>query len=66
MTLYLEGIIKISFKLEITKMSVVYFEVHLDQFENIEISGTAHGKDLKTIFRLDPFETKEVSRVILN
>ena len=46
-------------------MSVVDFEVHLDQFENIELSEIAHGKDLKTIYRLEPFETKEVSRVML-
>jgi calpain-15 len=46
-------------------MSVVDFEVHLDQSENIELAGTAPGEELKTINRLEPFETKEVARVIL-
>jgi calpain-15 len=48
-------------------MSVVDFEVHLDQSENIELEGkTAIDADyLKTINKILPFETKEVARVIL-
>lgn len=46
-------------------MSVVDFEVHLDQSENIQLENTSPGEDLKTVNRLEPFEIKEVARVIL-
>lgn len=46
-------------------MSLVDFEVHLDQSENIELAGTGPNEELKTVNRLEPFETKEVARVIL-
>ena len=61
----MEGKLNLTIKVEITTMSVVDFEVHLDQSENIELAGTAPGEELKTINRLEPFETKEVARVIL-
>lgn len=46
-------------------MSVVDFEVHLDQSENIELEGKAESDELKTVNKILPFETKEVARVIL-
>lgn len=46
-------------------MSVVDFEVHLDQSENIELAGKADSDDLKTVNKILPFETKEVASVIL-
>jgi calpain-15 len=46
-------------------MSVVDFEVHLDQSENIELEGQVDDTELKTVNNILPFETKEVARVIL-
>lgn len=46
-------------------MSVVDFEVHLDQSENIELEGKQDYDELKTVNRILPFQTKEVARVIL-
>lgn len=47
-------------------MSVVDFEVHLDQSENIELEGkTDKDNELKTVNNILPFEMKEVARVIL-
>jgi hypothetical protein len=46
-------------------MSVVDFEVHLDQSENIELAGKNPNDELKTISRIEPFEKVEVARVIL-
>jgi calpain-15 len=47
-------------------MSVVDFEVHLDQSENIELEGRVDNDyELKTVNNILPFETKEVARVIL-
>jgi hypothetical protein len=51
-------------RVQITTMSVVDFEVHLDQSENIELEGESAGT-LKTVNQIFPFETKEVARVIL-
>ncbi len=51
-------------RVQITTMSVVDFEVHLDQSENIELEGESAGS-LKTINQIFPFETKEVARVVL-
>lgn len=51
-------------KVELTTMSVVDFEVHLDQSENIELEGKVDNK-LQTINKILPFETKEVAKVIL-
>ena len=51
-------------KVELTTMSVVDFEVHLDQSENIELEGAVDGQ-LQTINKILPFETKEVAKVIL-
>lgn len=46
-------------------MSVVDFEVHLDQSENIELDGQEHSDELKTINKILPFQMKEVARVVL-
>lgn len=46
-------------------MSVVDFEVHLDQSENIELAGKNPNDELKTISRIEPFQKVEVARVIL-
>lgn len=46
-------------------MSVVDFEVHLDQSENIELAGKNPNDELKTISRIEPFQKIEVARVIL-
>ena len=46
-------------------MSVVDFEVHLDQSENIELAGKSSYNELKTISRIEPFQKVEVARVIL-
>ena len=46
-------------------MSVVDFEVHLDQSENIELAGKSPNDELKTISRIQPFQKVEVARVIL-
>jgi len=46
-------------------MSVVDFEVHLDQSENIELAGRSPNDELKTISRIEPFQKVEVARVIL-
>jgi len=46
-------------------MSVVDFEVHLDQSENIELAGKNPKDELKTISRIEPFQKVEVARVIL-
>jgi len=46
-------------------MSVVDFEVHLDQSENIELAGKSPNEELKTISRIEPFQKVEVARVIL-
>ena len=51
-------------KVELTTMSVVDFEVHLDQSDNIELENKIDNK-LKTINKILPFETKEVAKVIL-
>jgi hypothetical protein len=45
-------------------MSVVDFEVHLDQSDNIELENKIDNK-LKTINKILHFETKEVAKVIL-
>jgi hypothetical protein len=45
-------------------MSIVEFEVHLDQSENIELDSK-DKEELKTVNKLLPFETKEVAKVIL-
>jgi len=52
-------------KVEITTMSVVDFEVHLDQSENIELAGKSPSDELKTVNRIEPFQRVEVARVIL-
>jgi hypothetical protein len=52
-------------RVQITTMSVVDFEVHLDQSENIELEGKPDPDELKTVNKIFPFETKEVARVIL-
>ena len=52
-------------KVQITTMSVVDFEVHLDQSENIELEGKPEGDELKTVNKILPFHTKEVARVVL-
>jgi calpain-15 len=52
-------------KVEITTMSVVDFEVHLDQSENIELAGKSPTDELKTVNRIEPFQRVEVARVIL-
>lgn len=46
-------------------MSVVDFEVHLDQSENIELAGKSPTDELKTVSRIQPFQKVEVARVIL-
>ncbi len=51
-------------KVELTTMSVVDFEVHLDQSENIELENKINN-ELKTSNRILPFEKKEVAKVIL-
>ena len=52
-------------KVEITTMSIVDFEVHLNQSENIELEDRNKGDELMTVNKVLPFETKEVARVIL-
>ena len=52
-------------KVEVTTMSVVDFEVSLDRSENIELENSNDNKELKTVNKILPFETKEVARVIL-
>lgn len=52
-------------KVEITTMSIVDFEVHLDQSENIELENCTNVNELKTVNKIHPFETKEVAKVIL-
>jgi calpain-15 len=52
-------------KVEITTMSIVDFEVHLDQSENIELENQTNENELKTVNKVLPFETKEVARVVL-
>ena len=53
-----------TWKVELTTMSVVDFEVELDQSENIELENKIDN-ELKTKNRILPFETKEVAKVIL-
>ena len=53
-----------TWKVELTTMSVVDFEVELDQSENIELENKIDN-ELKTKNRILPFETKEVEKVIL-
>lgn len=45
-------------------MSIVDFEVHLDQSENIELEGK-EGNELRTVNKIFPFQTKEVATVKL-
>lgn len=52
-------------KVEITTMSIVDFEVQLDLSENIELEDRINDDELKTVNKVLPFETKEVARVIL-
>ena len=52
-------------KVEITTMSIVDFEVHLDQSENIQLENQVNEDELKTVNKVLPFQTKEVARVIL-
>lgn len=53
-------------KVEITTMSIVDFEVLLDQSENIRLDNQLNDPyNLKTVNKIFPFETKEVARVIL-
>jgi len=46
-------------------MSVLDFEVNLDQSENIELEGKSPKDELKTVNRILPYESKTVARVIL-
>ena len=46
-------------------MSVLDFEVNLDQSENIELEGRLTNQELKTINRIFPYESKVVAKVIL-
>eukprot|EP00340_Litonotus_pictus_P004981 CAMPEP_0170517410 /NCGR_PEP_ID=MMETSP0209-20121228/3415_1 /TAXON_ID=665100 ORGANISM="Litonotus pictus, Strain P1" /NCGR_SAMPLE_ID=MMETSP0209 /ASSEMBLY_ACC=CAM_ASM_000301 /LENGTH=788 /DNA_ID=CAMNT_0010802657 /DNA_START=138 /DNA_END=2504 /DNA_ORIENTATION=+ len=46
-------------------MSIVDFEVHLDQSENIQLENQINENEMKTVNKVLPFETKEVARVIL-
>lgn len=56
-------------KVEITTMSIVDFEVHLDNSENIELENQFNtnpkSKSMMTVNKVLPFETKEVAKVIL-
>lgn len=52
-------------KVQITTMSIVKFEVYLDQSENIELEDRVSRDELKTVNEVLPFDTKEVARVIL-
>ena len=51
-------------KVELTTMSVVDFEVNLEQSENIVLENKIDN-ELKTINKILPFEKKEVAKVIL-
>ena len=53
-----------TFKVQLKTMNVVDFEVYLNQSENIELENKS-GDELKTKNTINPFETKEVAKVIL-
>lgn len=61
-------------KVQITTMSIVKFEVYLDQSENIELEALqndnnndsyVYSDELKTVNEILPFQVKEVARVVL-
>ena len=55
--------IKKNFQVEITTMSILDFEIILEQSENVEFAGKSIKNDFKT--RIEPFQKVEVAKFIL-